>query len=385
MKKHVLIFSIILISFFSIAQTDISYTITSGGIARTYKVYVPAIYNSLNPTPLVFNFHGYTSNNTQQEFYGDFRPIADTANFIIVHPQGLSTSGNTGWANFGTVASASVDVNFTLDMITTISAQYNINQNRIYSTGLSNGGFMSYDLACLLSNKIAAIASVSGGMISTHIVNCNPLHPMPIMQIHGTNDATVSYTGVGGIVSCLHVDTLIKRWVVKNNCNPTPQFTAFPNISTSDNCTAEHYVYTGGTNGSSVELLKVINGGHSWPGSPYPLSGINTNQDFKASNEIWRFFRKNNLSILTSVNESKQSKQVVTVFPNPAKNTLYFNLSSVSQNTNYVIVTDIIGSELINEKTTTNSINIEKLKPGVYFISIKTEEGTFTKTKFIKE
>ena len=119
----------------------------SGGVARSYILYVPAIYNASQLTPLVFNFHGYGSNNSQQEFYGDFRGIADTANFIIAHPQGLSSGGSAGFSNFGTVASASGDINFTKDMIDTISAHFNINPCKIYSTGFSNGCFMSHDLA----------------------------------------------------------------------------------------------------------------------------------------------------------------------------------------------------------------------------------------------
>ncbi|HEY4799686.1 MAG TPA: hypothetical protein VII99_11460, partial [Bacteroidia bacterium] len=82
------------------AQTTINGTILSGGVSRSYILYVPAVYTSSQPAPLVFNFHGYGSNNSQQNFYADFKPIADTANFILVLPQGLTSGGYAGWNNF---------------------------------------------------------------------------------------------------------------------------------------------------------------------------------------------------------------------------------------------------------------------------------------------
>ncbi len=367
------------------AQTNNTYTITSGGVARTYILYVPAIYNPSVPTPLVFEFHGYTSSNTQQEFYGDFRAIADTANFIIALPQGLTYNGSTGFANFGTVASASVDINFTRDMIDTISKHYNINACKIYSTGMSNGGFMSYDLGCFLSSKFAAIASVSGSMMSNHISVCNPSHPLPVMQFHGTSDATVSYTGNGGIVSSINIDTLIKRWVSINNCNTTPAFTAMPNINNSDNCTAEHYVYSGGNSNSTVEFFKIIGGGHSWPGSPYPISNVNTNQDINACKEIWRFFRQYCLTNLMSVTEIEKQNINFSLYPNPSNGILNFSLNKPSNDLLIIQVLDVLGKTVLTENTTSSYINIERLNSGIYFLYVKQNNKNLATVKFIKE
>ena len=367
------------------AQTNNTYTITSGGVARTYILYVPASYNPATPTPLVFEFHGYTSNDAQQEYYGDFRPIADTANFIIALPQGLVYSGSTGFANFGTVASASVDINFTSDIIDSVSAHYNINACKIYSTGFSNGGFMSHDLGCFLSSKFAAIASVSGSMMANHASACNPLHPVPVMQFHGTSDATVSYTGVGGIINSIDVDTLIKRWVGINNCNTTPGFTAMPNISTTDNCTAEHYVYSNGTANSTVEFFKIIGGGHSWPGSPYPISGVNTNEDINACKEIWRFFRQYCLTNLVDIAEIEKQTLNFNLYPNPSSGILNFSLNKPTSDLLTIQVLDILGKTVLSEKTANNYIDIEKLNAGIYFLYAKQNNKDLAKVKFIKE
>ena len=146
----------------SIGQQTIDGSITFAGIQRDYILYVPEIYTPGEAVPLILNFHGYTSNAFEQLNYGEFRPIADTAGFIVVHPMGtVDLLGNTHW-NVGWGTSSVDDLGFTAALIDSLSAEYSINQDRIYSTGMSNGGFMSYHLACELSERIAAIASVTG-------------------------------------------------------------------------------------------------------------------------------------------------------------------------------------------------------------------------------
>lgn len=293
------------------AQTTVQGSFVYDGLTRNYRLYVPAIYNSSFPVPLLLNLHGYGSNNQQQESYGDFRPIADTANFIIVHPNGtLDGSGSLYWNSFG--GSTVDDVGFLSALIDTVMTAYNIDENSIYSTGMSNGGFMSYDLACSLSNRIAAIASVTGSMIPSHKNACSPVHPIPVMEIHGTADGTVPYSGSA---SFIHIDSLVKFWAQNNSCSLAPVVTTLPNTNTSDGCTAEHHVFNGGNLGSTVELYKIIGGGHSWPGATFNINV--TNMDFKASVEIWRFFRKYKLNVLTGLSSVPESSLSFSIYPNP--------------------------------------------------------------------
>lgn len=367
-----LLFSILAAGSLSLcsAQTSTNVTINVNGTARTYILYIPAIYNASTPVPLVFNFHGRGSNSSQQQVYGDFRPIADTANFIIAHPQGLVVAGSTGWNNFGFPADAQPDLDFTEAMITKISTDYNIDQNRIYSTGMSNGGFMSYDNACYLSHRFAAIASVTGGMSALHRNTCQASHPTPVMQIHGTADAVVDYYGAGTF-SSLPVDSLVKFWRNFNQCNPTPAFTALPDIVTSDNCTAEHYVYSGGQRGSSVELYKIINGGHTWPGAIFPVNG-NTNMDFSASKEIWRFFSKYKLNELTlSVHENAWESKV-NVYPNPAIQTVTIEVEKFEGLT--VEIVDATG-KLVHSEPLKGFATEIRLKQGTGFYLYKLKQG----------
>src|SRR6187402_2104504 len=126
------------------SQQTIEGSITHAGIQRDYILYVPEMYTPGTAVPLIMNFHGYTSNNLEQMYYGDFRPIADTAGFIVVHPMGtVDLLGNPHW-NVGWGTSSVDDVGFATALIDSLSAAYTIDPERIYSTGMSNGGFFSY-------------------------------------------------------------------------------------------------------------------------------------------------------------------------------------------------------------------------------------------------
>jgi polyhydroxybutyrate depolymerase len=356
------------------AQTTLSKTMTFGGIARTYRLYIPASYQAGTAAPLVFNLHGYTSNNQQQEFYGDFRTIADTAGFIIVHPNGTAdASGNLFW-NAGFSATGPDDLGFLLALADSLSATYNINQNRIYTTGMSNGGIMSYYLSCH-SNRFAAMASVTGTMTIPNYSSCVPSKPTPVMEIHGTADATVPYIGS---TTFMPIDSVVRYWVRYNGCTPTPVTTNVANTNLTDGATAIRTVYGGGRNGVTVEHYKVIGGAHTWPGAGITI-GV-TCQDFKASKEIWRFF---NQYRLTATESRTADAPQFTIAPNRVYNTLNFSTLDFVSATAEVL--DITGKVLLSQNFNSNSdtINVAHLPQGCYFLRIKTAKGEF-RGKFVK-
>lgn len=360
--KHLVPFLFLFVwAFRTNAQITINDTITFDGIQRTFITYVPENYDGSNPVPLLLNLHGYGSNGLEQMFYGDFRSIADTAGFIIVHPDGTEDgSGITFWNAFGLPGID--DIGFLNALLDTISLAYNIDPNCIYSTGMSNGGFMSYSLGCSLSNRITAIASVTGGMYPPLQFSCSSDHPLPVMQIHGTQDGTVPYDGNFGV---LPAEETVEHWVQFNNCETTATFTALPDINTNDNCTAEHYLYVNGDNGSSVEFYKIIDGDHSWPGA---FININTtNMDFDASEEIWRFLHQYKLNVLSSTIEINTSSNFI-LYPNPT------NAGTILQfeNTQHreIIVTDAKGSVVLNIVTTDGTIEFRLQNPGIYSLMV---------------
>lgn len=377
MRNYILTL-LMLFSLTTYAQQTINDSIFHNGIYRTYILYVPAAYSASNSVPLVLNFHGYTSNSTAQMFYGDFRPIADTANFIVVHPMGTLDGNNQPYWNSGWGGTVD-DIGFTAALIDSLSAQYNINQNQIYSTGMSNGGFMSYTLACSLSNRIAAIASVTGTMNANQSLSCNPQHPMPVMEIHGTADGTVPYNGAAGMSS---ISNTLNYWTTFNQTDVQPIFSNVPNINLIDGCTAEHYVYENGTNGVEVEHYKIIGGAHTWPGAPVVV-GV-TNYDINASEKIWQFFAKYDLNgkiISTYINDELKNSSEISIFPNPSTNFLYIN-SSEKINAPIKIY-DVTGKLIKTIASDQTIIDLTALEKGIYFIQF-TQSKKITTKKFIK-
>jgi polyhydroxybutyrate depolymerase len=261
-------------------------------------------------------------------------------------------------------------------LIDTISAEYNINPRRIYSTGMSNGGFMSYHLACQ-SDRFAAIASVTGSMTATTASSCNPSRPIPVMQIHGTADATVPYAGNSGF---LPIDSVVNYWVQFNNC-PTPAtMTNVPDVAPTDGATAEHYVYAPGDGGASVEFYKVINGAHTWPGAPLAIDV--TCMDFSASKEIWRFFSQ--FEHPNAGMASNQTKQPLRIWPNPADQSIRFSENSQGAGSYKIMNMEgrimVIGQWQSGE----NQIEISHLKAGMYVLECTDGEQIF-RGRWIKQ
>lgn len=370
MKTLLLLLTLILsLSVFAQTGLQSTQTMTHDGKTREYILYVPQSYDGSVELPLVINLHGYTSNMNVQLLYGDFRKIADTANFILVVPNGLvDGSGNQHWNFFQ--PNGEDDIGFLSALIDELSTNYTVNTNRVYSTGMSNGGYMSIHLACNLSHKITAVASVTGTMNPYAMSSCSPNRPVPTMLIHGTNDPTVPYNGTATSAS---VPSVIAHWVAQTNANPTPVVTNVPDISTTDGCTAEHHLYTGGTNGASVELFKIIDGGHTWPGAPVNV-GV-TNQDIDASTEIWRFFSQFSTSDLVNV-KTEELIDLINVYPNPSQESITI---SPKQSIERIELVSSEGKRIHSENKITQDLTINNLVPGIYFVQIYTQNKFFSK------
>lgn len=354
------------------AQTTVNGSFVHGGITRTYSFYVPASYVPGNAVPMVIGLHGTSSTGDQFAQYRDFRPIADTANFIMVHPDGSTMLGITFW-NYGNIMGSTVDdVGFLEALIDTISASYTINPNRIYCTGMSNGSFMSYALACE-SNRFAAIAGVTGSMSVDMYNSCIPERPIPTMHIHGTNDGTNPYSGNSTMKA---IEEVTQFWVDQNNCNPIPIVTTLPDIDINDEATAERYLYENGIHGHTVELFKVIGGEHTWPGSPMPSSSAVTCMDFDARTEIWRFFSQYETSATASIDYHPVAE--LTIYPNPTQGDLF--IQSGNSIVTKVIIMDMQGRIVKTiAKDNITSISVKELKAGNYIANFLSENWTSVK------
>lgn len=363
------------ISLFCLGQglTEVD-SILSGDIYRRYRVYRPASYNGSQAVPVVLNLHGYSSNALQQQLYSNFMPIADTANFLVVHPEGTNLLGGPFW-NAG-IAPSPNDVQFLSSLIDTLQQQYNVNYRRVYSCGMSNGGIMSYYLACYLYQRIAAVASVTGSMFNAWLGACSPPRPVPVMEIHGTADAVVPYAGDTNFAP---IDSVVKKWALHNGCTPVPQVSVVPNSVAADNSTATRYVYANGIGGSSVELYKITGGSHSWPGAVAIFP--NTNQDVNASAEIWRFFRQYELGqFIGDVGVKEEAGAVdVNMFPNPVSDRLMIENAAGCQLT--LMAPD--GRVLLVEQPNKGWVSVSGLPEGIYFLQLKDQARQFT-FRFVK-
>ncbi|HEX8326329.1 MAG TPA: PHB depolymerase family esterase [Hymenobacter sp.] len=374
------------------AQTTIVGTIRHGGLVREYRLYVPAIYNTTTRTvPLLFNLHGYGSNNIEQEMYGDFRPIADTANFLIVHPNGIfDAANNRNWNTFGPRGTGVDDVAFLSALLDTMATRYRLDPDRIFSTGMSNGGFMSYELACQLSNRIAAVASVTGTMTTGRLSTWPPGRPVPVLEIHGTDDIYVPYTGSASSQFAA-IPTLLAAWVQRNGCNPVPTIAPVPDTNTADGSTAERSVWTGGPNGGVVEHYRIIGGGHTWPGAAITLAiaAGTTNRDINASNEVWRFLRPYRLSrVALATAAAKTSIRRLEVFPNPTATVVTIH-AGTSLSASALTLHDALGRALPHQAQVAADGNLrlttETWPRGMYLVRVQLPTGEILQQKLVKE
>src|SRR4051812_1703298 len=218
------------------AQTD---SFIVDGVYRNYIFHLPIGYNPANSYPLVLNLHGYTSNASQQMLYTQMNTSSDNNGYIVVYPNGIANYWNS-WGPAGGTFGAD-DVKFLTELIDTISAHHHVNPKRVYSCGMSNGGYMSYTLACSIADRLAAIASVAGTMSNYTYSNCNPARKIPVMHVHGTSDPTVPYgTGATGSIG---VEQTVAFWRDTDACQNIADTVDIPDYSTGDSCTVQtiHY------------------------------------------------------------------------------------------------------------------------------------------------
>jgi polyhydroxybutyrate depolymerase len=265
------------------------------GVPRHYRLHVPQGLDA--PAPLLIVLHGGGGSMRQMERFTGFTPIAEREGFIVVYPQGLEYRWNDGRDFEGSTESE--DVAFIDGLIEHLLASQPIDPDRIYATGISNGGFMSFRLACQLSERIAGIAAVTASLSEDIAPDCAPQRPLKFLLINGTADPLLPYEGGtvtlppdnaprGEVRSA--VDS-VAFWAAHNHCAPEPLFAALPDSNQHDDSQVEIRTYAACE--AATVLYTVVNGGHTWPGGEQylPVAVIGgTNRDFDASETIWAFF-----------------------------------------------------------------------------------------------
>jgi polyhydroxybutyrate depolymerase len=359
----------------SYAQGYINSTMMYDGLTREYSFYVPASYDGTTSFPLLFNFHGGNGVIADWQTTADMRPIADSANFILVYPQARQDPSDGNSLNWLPKTPGTFDdVPFISALIDTIASDYQIDQNRIYACGYSLGGEFSYELACKLNSKIAAIGAVARTMQADPNSYCSPVHPTGVLTILGTDDFISPYNGLtfGGIEYYISAEATHSYWATHNNCDTTATMnTVSPSV--------ERYTWSTASGCAYVEELKVIGGGHDWPGSF-------GNMTIDANSEIWQFVSRYDINGLigcstTSINENNNTRENYKVYPNPVHTqiTIDMGLAEEREFRLYNPIGEMVLSGVLNSQI--SIIDLSSLPPNVYLLQIENQSIKLIKTE----
>jgi polyhydroxybutyrate depolymerase len=231
------------------AAADVRRQLTASGEERSYLLDAPEAPAD-RPLPLVFSFHGFRGSAWRHRWWTGIGSLARREEFIAVSPEGhegvrlLDTTGR-GW-DFH--PGETRDAGFVRALLDQLEAERCVDRRRVFATGMSNGGFFANLLGCVMADRLAAIAPVSGAMA---LENCHPARPIPVLLIYGSADRVVQPALVQGA----------RDWWVRANGCVAP--------AAVDGCTR----YAGCT----AEVMDCAGSqGHRWPGG--------------TAERIWRFF-----------------------------------------------------------------------------------------------
>ena len=222
---------------------------------------------------------------------------ADEAGFVAVYPNGTGKHSSFFWNGGGPVMNDQVDdVAFIDALLDDLMGAYPVDARRVYATGMSNGAMMAYRLAAELSERIAAVAPVSG-TVATEIGQ--PQRPVSFLHFHGTKDEFIPFTGGKGAKSIFGtnyrpVEDSILAWVKANGCDETPKIDVL--ADGGDGLRVTRKTYGGGRGGAEVALVVIDGGGRTWTGKRSTAAVLGRSTLNVSTNELmWEFFQKHKL------------------------------------------------------------------------------------------
>lgn len=276
---------------------DYTFALSHDGLERRYMVHVPASYDASKPSSMLVALHGGGGNMEYQANDARYGLISksDSAGFIAVFPNGTSRMGTGRLATWNAghcCASARDenvdDVGFIREVVKDVSRRWAIDPQRVYATGMSNGGLMAYRLACEASDVFRAIAPVAG---TDNTRQCAPARPVSVLHIHAKDDSHVLFDGGAGpdsrrrsaVTDFTSVPATVSKWVVLDGCPTAPK-------RVLDRPGAYCDLYAPCRGGTRVQLCVTDTGGHSWPGGTKPRASEPPSQAISADDVMWAFF-----------------------------------------------------------------------------------------------
>lgn len=279
---------------------DYVFSIPHDGLQRFYKLHVPPSYSPSRSAALLVALHGGggdMSYMAKDEYYGLISK-SDKEGFVVAFPNGYSrlSSGRLATWNAGSCCAAARDQNiddvgFIRAAVGKIVAGMNIDRNRIFATGMSNGAMMSYRLACEAADIFKAVAPVAG---TEGVSQCSPARPVSILHIHARNDDHVLFDGGAGesafkdrtkVADFVSVPETISRWVARDQCKGSPSRVLNVKGAYCD-------LYESCAGGAKIQLCVTEDGGHSWPGGTKPAGRAKRppSNAISADDIMWDFF-----------------------------------------------------------------------------------------------
>ncbi|AWS42293.1 PHB depolymerase family esterase [Streptosporangium sp. 'caverna'] len=271
--------------------TSALHSLNSQGIERTYQLHLPPNYNPRRAWPLILSFHGRGNTGAGTE---EFSKLS-TLPAIVAYPNGVIGTGDgdrQAWQGAPYAAPGVDDVAFTSDLLDTLEEGLCVDQRRVYATGKSNGAGFTGLLACRMADRIAAIAPVAGAFYPETGQDCRPSRPVPVIDFHGTGDATIPYTGDAdrGLPA---IPDWVAAWAQRDNCAKRVR-----DRVTEPDITVSRWV--GCDRGAEVRHVAVSGGGHTWPGADIYSGGGYTTQTIEAHQVLWDFLRRHRLPRATN-------------------------------------------------------------------------------------
>jgi len=275
------------------APGDYRFSFVHGGLTRDYLVHVPKSYRPGHAAPMLIALHGGGGDADYQADDSKYRLISksEQAGFIAVFPNGYTrfksgilATWNAGSCCAGAVKNNIDDTGFLQEVIQRVERQASIDSRRVFATGMSNGGMMSWRLACE-APEIRAIAPVEG---TDNTVRCDPARPIPVIEFHSVNDEMVPFNGGVGPnsftkLNFTSVPATIAKWVKVNRAQPQAK-----RVLTVAGAHCDLYPATPG--GAPVELCVTDTGGHSWPGGGTQQGRKQPSMAISANDLMWQFF-----------------------------------------------------------------------------------------------
>lgn len=275
-------------------------TIKVDGFRRKYRVYCPKDYDSAKKYPLVFVLHGRFGQGKATDKATNFDLVADEKGLILCYPDGYKKS----WVDdrhTGPAADAGVDdIHFFDQLLNQLISDYSIDEKRVYSCGMSNGGFMSMSLACHLSNRFAAVGSVTGNLAPNPTSYCSDAAPTGILLIGSPSDPISPYYGgpISDESDALGFPETFEHWKNLNNCGDPVQDSVWNDLVPDDGTTVITHTYSNCDSSVKVVLYEVQGMGHTWPqGFPFFKESTvgRTSQEFNAASVIADFLLEHEL------------------------------------------------------------------------------------------